>query len=375
MGERNTYIHCQTAHAQGGNSGPGVAYGANLPDMCNLVMTEQGQTLAYLMHNTIPEVDTRRVDCDARAILYGIIIHGPVYGADYTAHIHAIPSPTPSPSDTGYFVQKGYQLAGAGLGGEVYNILVAAGLPADYPNLSDYAAGIAVELGHDLAETAVDLLVTGDLDSGIGPVMIAASQGRPNDVPKLIASVYKQNPGFVKQCESAWRQQMQDYGGVMTLPRADAIQLLAEQQAPVAEMYIDAMLAQMGINVSVSVTPTLVATYIYAALDVVKDDYKGEINKTVLFIKGNPIPYGPMFATRDSRECEHFGRTNNRFESVRDRREFPNPFNPTTISGTVCPKPRTSRLPYTMHWASRLLNWSMATLTLGHIPSSLMEAD
>lgn len=67
-------------------------------------------------------------------------------------------------------------------------ILNDAGVPS--PD-ADYIAGLlAPEMGHDLSETAVDLLVRRNLDRAVGVRMMAAAQTRPADVPQLLATTY-----------------------------------------------------------------------------------------------------------------------------------------------------------------------------------------
>lgn len=304
-----------------------VAYAATLPDMFNLVLDEPGPALSTAMHETVPVLDPELLDCEAQAILYGLTIHGVVYGADYTAHIQFTPqskSPTPR---TGYFVLKGQELANKGLAALVYDILSSGTNPIYDQQL---AWGIAAEIGHDLAETAVDLLLKEDLDKEIGFEMMAAAGARPDDVPSLLDAAYGQLPDFFTEPEGQWREQMEGYGGVMTFSTPEAIEALAGVQAVAAKGYIEGKLAQIGIKTSVKITPDLVAAGINMAIKTVRESYKGELNKTILFIERNPI----------SNCSENFGLGNLQIAELSQTtmapREFalgsnyPNPFNPTT---------------------------------------------
>ncbi len=322
----HTYIAKQVTH-KGLGFDLRVAYAATLPDMFNLDFDHQ--ELAWVMHNTIPTLGGQP-SSDALATLRGIIIHGQIYGADYTAHIRANPQTHSPKADTGYFVLKGQQLAFSGLGALVANILAEA-KPNPIDN-QELAFGIAIELGHDLSETAVDLLVKDKLDKSLGLEIMTVADSRPGIVPEVLDEAYGQTSGFFASYESAWRDQMKGYGWVMTNPTPDAIQIFAGLQAPVAEMYIGAILAQFGYpGTTVSVSEDLVANGINAALAVVKKDYESEINKTIAFIKSNHvIPAGPAFALGNTGELTQSVQTSNVPERFALEGNYPNPFNPTT---------------------------------------------
>jgi hypothetical protein len=303
-----------------------VAYAANLPDMCNLVLTEKGQTLSYMMHNFSPETNLDLLGANARATLYGIVLHGEILGADRTAHVYADP---PTNNERGYFVVKGEFLADHGLKDLVAGILASAKPPVPEAIRDQVAYDIAKELGHDLAETAVDLLLKGAEDKEVGMEMIAAAELRSEDVPRLLASTFDQKLGFIIQNEKPYRQQMKDYGGVMTLDNNEAIPLLAAQQAPVAEKYIEAGLAEQGLKTRVSVSPELVVAGIEMALDVV-GDYVGELQNTIDWINGNYIPISLLNTMQTTRELAAPIPMNVPAKEFALEGNYPNPFNPTT---------------------------------------------
>jgi hypothetical protein len=304
-----------------------VAYAANLPDMCNLVLTPEGQVMAALMHTSDPTLAPRVHDADARAILFGISIHAEHYGADRTAHINA---DAPGTSMPGYFIAKGAELAtlpGGGLTAIVADIMAHATPPVVNDEVAGYIAGI---LGHDLSETAVDLLMKDNLDVTVGLEMIAAAKSRPNQTAQVVAAAYGQSLGLVQQWEKPFRRQMEDYGKVMTLPTESAIQLLAANQVPVAKMYIEMLLAENGFPAIVTVTPEQVAAGIIMARSVVQDDYKAEIVNTISFIRNEQNPYSPMLQLQNKQTIVEAIPVSAAPEAFALEGNYPNPFNPTT---------------------------------------------
>jgi hypothetical protein len=168
--------------------------------------------------------------------------HNRPWGADSTAHIHSFIFP-----DEGYAVKKGLDLSPEIIP-LLYGILTAAGM--DGGTATALAGAIAPELGHDLAETAVDLLVKRNLDRAVGARMILAAELRPPGAGQLPATACAGDlmnatgmpltdaTALIVGEEQQYREYIVQYGTAFSLPEKQTIALLAQQTAPVAEMYI-----------------------------------------------------------------------------------------------------------------------------------------
>jgi hypothetical protein len=311
-------------------------YGAVLVDAFNLVLTPPGQIMYDMTHHLPMAMVAAAHHCDARAAAFGFASHNDAWGADWTAHHHTL-----TLHDTGYAVLKGQQLAST-LQPVLYGILLSANPPVPDPLAQGLAFALAPALGHDLSETAVDLMVKRREDPWIGARMVFAAQTRSREVPQLLCNAYAQlladNAGitlaearaFITATESAYRQQMLQYGAAFILPENRTIQALGQMSAAVAEGYLEFFAAANGFPTDVTVTPATVETFIRAAMAAVQGDYRREVSATLTYL-------GCELREHGVRTCRWFGKDGgsdivslespDKFE-LKDN--YPNPFNPTT---------------------------------------------
>lgn len=319
--------HGYFAHRLGAAQPPADAaeiYASVLPDMCNLVLDAQGQFLADRMHQDVESLVLAAHGTRMTWLAYGFASHSDSWAADFTAHHDGRTTP-----GTGYIIAKGNIIAPLVIP-DVTSILVAGGLDA---GTAGYLASVlAPALGHDLAETAVDLLVQSNDDPGAGPRLAEAANRRPAATSTLLVSAYARQLSsfagisigkatqFIRTTEEEYRQMMIQYGLALSLSTPAAIQALAGQSAAVAEMYLEAYA-----GVDVSVDPALVASFIGTAMTVVAPDYQQELALSESFIaqalQTHGVPPGaPPFGKAGEEVPLAYGLTGN----------YPNPFNPVT---------------------------------------------
>lgn len=315
-------------------------YGAVLPDAFNFMFDANGKILYDATHYQFLPVYQNAWKPALKSTGFGFVSHNGTWGADFTAHQNAFTSP-----GEGYAIAKGAILAPQ-LIPELVKILNAAGVPS--PDADYVASLLAPEMGHDLSETAVDLLVRRNLDRAVGLQMMAAAQTRSADVPQLLATTYA--PGLAAAAgmseadaraliigaEKEYKTIITQYGLAFTLAEPKTIAMLAEQTAPVAERLIEA-----NVGVDVTVAPEQVAGFIQAAIAVVEPDYKRELAATLRFVERNMREHGvrPVFF---GFACDENGVEVQSTNAVTAPEElslgqnYPNPFNPsTTISYAV----------------------------------------
>jgi hypothetical protein len=338
-----------------GYSNMNEMYGAVLPDCYTLVPDANNQFMYAQTHDNAMPVWLNAHGPVMKSIAFGYMTHNQTWGADYSAHIKSFAFPNFISPVTGkrggYAVEKGVELLPQ-LAPVLMQILLDAGVPIQdgdgNPLAEPLAYGIGAELGHDLSETAVDLLVKRNLDPAIGLRMVLAAKCRPANAGELLASVYApalheysglslaDATAFIIASEKTYQQYIIQYGTAFSLPEKQTIALLAQQTAPVAESWIEITLAQYGLEgIDVTVTPEQVSTFINAAIAVVKPDYAREVSRTLAFVErglrtnGVCAPFY-LLAKEGEENADASG------EELVAPTEFtlaqnsPNPFNPTT---------------------------------------------
>jgi hypothetical protein len=310
-------------------------YGAVLVDAFNLEMTVPGQVMYDMTHHYPEAMIMAAQHCDARAAAFGFASHCDLWGADRTAHHHALTLP-----DTGYAIIKGNTLAPA-IMPVLYQLLLTANPPVPDPLAQGLAYALAPAMGHDLSETAVDLMLKRREDPFVGLRLVIAAQGRSHVIPELLCTAYAQPladytgltldqaRAYITQVEGSWRQQMLMYGGALVMPEGRAIQMLAQMNATVAEAYLEFFAADNGFPTDVTVTPATAETFIRTAMAAVQGDYRREVAATLNFVRRE-------LNQRNIRTCRRLWKESDDIagiglpEKAALKANYPNPFNPTT---------------------------------------------
>jgi hypothetical protein len=311
-------------------------YGAVLPDAFNFMFDANGQFLYLQTHDNFEQMNSLAWNAPLKSVAFGFTTHNQLFGADWTAHINSFTR------DTGYAVSKGIELAPK-LIPTLTTILTDAGVD---PGTAEYVASqLAPALGHDLTETAVDILVKRNIDPVIGYRIAIAAKYRYKETPLLLSAAYadllsdfagiskEEAAATIIAVENSFNEYIFQYGTAFALPEKKTIALLAQQTAPLAEMYIE---AAMENSVDVTVSPDQVAQFISEAINIVKPDYREELRKTLRHLEESMESYkhGNAIAVESTEALDNNSElypTNFSLEQ-----NYPNPFNPqTTIQFSI----------------------------------------
>jgi hypothetical protein len=314
-------------------------YGALLPDLYSYSFDTTGVFMHDLFHHSGGTIFAVAPNKDLKSIAFGFLSHNELYGADLTAHVSAKRNP-----GSGYMVVKGNELSPS-LIPTLIDIMRTSGIDE---GTATYVATLAAPtLGHDLCETAVDLLIKRQDDKLIGAKILAAATARPGETSRLLFTVYgsrlaaydhisaAEAKSMLAADEAAYRKQIQQYGMLFCLPENTAIKQLGSIMAPIAAGFIEG-----AIGVAVTVTPAQAEMFIRKAMLIVAPDYQAEVKATIKAVEDrlnlagitntdsfsfgkeetNPLPDGRMPNVLATGVPTEFALAGN----------YPNPFNPTT---------------------------------------------
>jgi hypothetical protein len=353
--------HVYLANRLGAKLGPvnlQEMYGALTPDVFNFMFDANGQILSNLTHFQPGLIYAAATTAEEKAIAYGFMTHNNAFGADLTAHGSPdFPNPLWPASKPGWVIKYG-NVAGANLIAPLKVILANAGVPDGY--LEPIAAYLAPTMGHDLVETAVDILIKRYQDPLVGLRMAIAARSRTPQTGNLLVKAFApalvaytagdptiddvtpgQAEALILGAEAMYQPAMEQYGQAFLLPEKMLIQALSEQSAVVAKQLIEAVLtSETGMTGwDVSVPPSLVSENIVKSIALVKNVYAQEIAKTYEFVSKqlflNHIttpPFCAMLGKENDPAAEQIGQEEQLAApaSFGLEQNYPNPFNPST---------------------------------------------
>jgi hypothetical protein len=324
----------------------------------NFMFDANGQILSNLTHFQPGLISAAAATAEERAIAYGFMTHNNVFGADLTAHGSPdFPNPLWPASKPGWVIKYGI-VAGANLIAPLKEILANAGVPAG--DLEPVVALLAPTMGHDLVETAVDILIKRYQDPLVGLRMAVAARARTPQTGNLLVKAFAPSlvaytegdptiddvtPGqaeaLILGAEAMYQPAMEQYGQAFLLPEKMLIQALSKQSAAVAKQLIEAVLtSKTGMTGwDVSVPPTLVSENIVKSIALVKNVYAREIEETYEFVAKQLVlnhittpPLCAMLGKENDPAAEQVGQEEQLAApaSFGLEQNYPNPFNPST---------------------------------------------
>ena len=246
-------------------------YGGMAPDVFNYMFDhpDRLQFLYAQTHNNFMrlwELAHRRL---GRSVAFGFVSHNDVWGADSTAHHQCTQCNAPY----GYVIVRAQQM-----------VQLA---PLTSLGISDE---VALEVHHNIVESAVDLLIRRQ-DPNVGRKITAAALLRSPEFPLLLAEAYSRD--FSRQFgltraeavkaivgeEMNFRRMMIQYGQVLMQDDETAMQLVSEQLADQATTY----LSSFGVTLPLSPPEVveLAQRLLGLAMWLCEPDYTQEIQGTI----------------------------------------------------------------------------------------------
>ena len=245
-------------------------YGGMAPDVFNYLFDhpDQLQFLYAQSHNNFMrlwEVAHRRL---GRSVAFGFVSHNDVWGADSTAHHQCTQCNAPY----GYVIAKAQWMV-------KYASLSILGISDE----------VALEVHHNIVESAVDLLIRRQ-DPHVGQRITAAALLRSPDFPALLVDAYARDfsrhfdltrseaAKTITAAEMNFRRMMLQYGQILMQDDETAMQLVAEQLADQATTY----LSSFGVILPASLDVVELAKRLLGyAMSLCEPDYTQEIQGTI----------------------------------------------------------------------------------------------
>lgn len=245
-------------------------YGGMAPDVFNYMFDhpDRLQFLYVQTHNNflrLWEVAHRRL---GRSVAFGFVSHNDVWGADSTAHHQCTQCNAPY----GYVIAKAQEMVND-------PSLSIPGIPDQ----------VALEVHHNIVESAVDLLIRRQ-DPHVGQRITAAALLRSPDFPALLVDAYARDfsrhfdltrseaAKTIAAAEMNFRRMMLQYGQILMQDDETAMQLVAEQLADQATTY----LSSFGVILPASLDVVeLAKQFLDIAIRLCEPDYAQEIQATI----------------------------------------------------------------------------------------------
>jgi len=250
-------------------------YGAVLPDVYAAIpsLAVQEQFYVPTHYNFVEFVQEARPVLPA--VGRGFASHNEIWGADSTAHIQNLTLGT----EGGYVIVKQNQLV------ENNKALfdeITVSLP---PPIAELVVNRAA---HAAVEVAVDLWLRRKQDPAWGARLFLAASLRDSRIPDLLVKAYKDEPGIdeseIRNAEAVFRQAAIAYSWAFLHKEEVTVQLLSAQAAD--QLRQDVELISNG-SIELAVDPNDLTPILYAAMELVKDDYFGELSATLGMIRAN----------------------------------------------------------------------------------------
>jgi hypothetical protein len=253
-------------------------YGGAAPDVFN-TMFDQKAWMDFLYgetHNNFLKLWEAAHLQLGKAAAFGFVSHNDVWGADSTAH-HRCASAQCDEGD-GYVVAKAKEM----LLPQAYGDYLLNGLGLPYP--------VALELCHNIVESALDLLIKKN-DPTIGKKLATAALLRAPQFPFLLVEAYAHDFSHqfslppseavkvILEAEMNFRKTSILYGQVLMQDDATATYLVAEQLAAQAVGF----LGSFGLTLPIPPqdVPGVIEGLLVVATGICKDDYFDEIQGTI----------------------------------------------------------------------------------------------
>jgi hypothetical protein len=246
-------------------------YGGMAPDAFNYMFDHPDQLhfLYAQSHNNFVRLWDVAQRPLGRSVAFGFVSHNDAWGADFTAHHQCTQCGAPY----GYVIAKAlWMVDNASLAG--------LGIPDD----------VALEVHHNVVESAVDLLIRRQ-DPHVGQKLTAAALLRSPEFPLLLAEAYARDFSHqfgltraeaVKTIageEMKFRRIMIQYGQVLMQDDETAIQLVAEQFADQATAYLGSFGVVLPLEPAEVVA--LAKDLLGLAIRLCEPDYTQEIHETI----------------------------------------------------------------------------------------------
>jgi len=276
-------------------------YGATSPDMFNYLFDAVFQQYLHdQTHGGHGDESFLKVWWAAnkqgyqKSLAFGFVSHNDIWATDFTAHheaqMHPDPGILPDGYDPGWMIIKAFDLNAVwGLAEYLWSIKKEGVTDA-------VVFYYAIEICHNVIETAGDVVMM-SVDPQLGMKLSSSALLRDPSFPDLLVEAYADDFAFkydmpykdaaqiIKDAEKEFRKMMILYGTALMQDKDTARQLLAQQMADLAQVYLGKYFNLPSYN---EIFVKLDEGMMYA-IDMCETDnsYLYEIQETIKFVRWN----------------------------------------------------------------------------------------